>query len=173
MKFTRRQVLGVAAATLVLRPHWLVAGDVVEITTGGRPNGSMVWFDPVGLRVEPGTTIRWTNRDKANVHTTTSYHPSLYGRQRRIPEGAEPWDSDYLLEGESFEITLSVPGIYDYYCVPHEHAGMVGRIVVGSLNPGDYPASVADPALTGLPDVALAKLQSIEAILATGQIRVE
>ena len=173
MKLTRRQLLGVAAATLVVRPHWVLAQDVVEITMGGRPNGSKVWFDPIGLRVDPGTIVRWTNRDKGNAHTTTAYHPSLYGRQARIPEGAEPWDSDYLLEGESFEVTLSVPGIYDYYCVPHEHAGMVGRIVVGSANPGNYPDSVTDAALTGLPEAALANLPSIDAILASGQVRVE
>ena len=29
-------------------------------------------------------------------------------------------------------MTFTVEGVYDYYCVPHEHAGMVGRIVVGT-----------------------------------------
>ena len=28
-------------------------------------------------------------------------------------------------------MTLTVPGVYDYFCAPHEVAGMVGRIVVG------------------------------------------
>ena len=33
--------------------------------------------------------------------------------------------------------TLIVPGVYDYYCMPHEAVGMVGRIVVGQpLGPG-------------------------------------
>ena len=35
--------------------------------------GSRVWFDPIGLHVEPGTTVRWIVRE--NVHTTTAYHP--------------------------------------------------------------------------------------------------
>jgi hypothetical protein len=48
-----------------------------------------------------------------------------------MPEDAKPWESDYLLPNESFSATLSEPGVYDYYCHPHEHAGMVGRIVVG------------------------------------------
>ncbi|MGK8236557.1 plastocyanin/azurin family copper-binding protein [Roseovarius sp. MS2] len=26
---------------------------------------------------------------------------------------------------ESFEVTLEVPGVHDYYCLPHEMAGMV------------------------------------------------
>jgi hypothetical protein len=50
---------------------------------------------------------------------------------------AESWNSDYLLPDQSFELTLTVPGIYDYYCIPHEHAGMVGRLVV--TKEGDTP----------------------------------
>jgi plastocyanin len=33
--------------------------------------------------------------------------------------------------GDHFEVTLTVAGVYDYFCMPHEAAGMVGRIVVG------------------------------------------
>src|SRR5690606_13047344 len=98
----------------------------------GTANGSRVWFDPIRLHVLPGQTVRWINRDPGNSHTVTSYHPSIFDRPQRIPDGAAPWDSDYLLPGESFAITFTVEGIYDYYCVPHEHAGMVGRIVVGT-----------------------------------------
>jgi hypothetical protein len=33
-----------------------------------------------------------------------------------------------------------VPGVYDYFCAPHEAAGMVGRIVVGKpAGPGTLP----------------------------------
>ena len=66
-----------------------------------------------------------------------------------------------------------MPGVYDYYCVPHEHAGMVGRIVVGDAPAADYPATVADAALTALPDVALANFPAIADILAAGTIRHE
>jgi len=37
-----------------------------------------------------------------------------------------------LQPGEHFDLTLSVPGVYDYFCAPHEQAGMVGRLVVGA-----------------------------------------
>ena len=58
----------------------------------------------------------------------------------RIPEGAAPWHSDYLLPGERFEATLAAEGVYDYFRVPHELAGMVGRIVVGRpIGPGARP----------------------------------
>ena len=44
------------------------------------------------------------------------------------------------MPGESFEVELTEPGVYDYFCIPHEHAGMVGRIVVGGPGPDDGAA---------------------------------
>ena len=42
--------------------------------------------------------------------------------------------------GSHFEVTLTIPGVYDYFCMPHEAAGMVGRIVVGRPGgPGAQP----------------------------------
>ena len=102
-------------------------------------DGGKVWFDPIGLLVEPGTTVRWLNQ--ANVHTATAYHPDNDDHSLRVPKKAKPWDSGYLVNpGDSFEIFLSEPGVYDYYCLPHENAGMVGRIIVGSPSgPGSKP----------------------------------
>ena len=45
----------------------------------GNADGSKVWFDPIGVLVQPGQTIRWTNRDPGNAHTTTAYHPKNFG----------------------------------------------------------------------------------------------
>ena len=92
--------------------------------------GSHVWFDPIGLYVDPGTTVRWIARE--NVHTTTAYHPRNDHHSLRIPQRAVPWDSGFLVHaGDHFEVSLTAPGVYDYFCAPHEAAGMVGRIVVG------------------------------------------
>src|SRR5207244_2995650 len=92
--------------------------------------GSRVWFDPIGLYMEPGATVRWIVRE--NVHTTTAYHPQNDHHPPRIPESAVAWDSGFLVHpGDHFDVTLTVPGVYDYYCMPHEAVGMVGRIVVG------------------------------------------
>jgi plastocyanin len=86
-----------------------------------------------------GTTVRW--KVHANVHTTAAYHPRNDHHSLRIPEKAEPWDSDFLVNpGDHFSVTLTVPGVYDYFCAPHEAAGMVGRIVVGKpAGPGTLP----------------------------------
>ena len=171
---TRRRALevgGVTLAAFALRPAIVLGADVIEIAMAGRPDGSHVWFDPVGIHVQPGQTVRWTNTDAGNAHTVTSYHPSIFDRPQRIPDGAEPWDSDYLLPDESFSVTLTVPGVYDYYCVPHEHAGMVGRIVVGDTPVADYPDTVDNAALMPLPDVALAGFPAIADIVAAGSVR--
>src|SRR3546814_16953177 len=87
-------------------------------------------------------TVRWIN--VANVHTTTAYHPNNANHALRIPEGAAPWDSDYLVNpGDTFAVTLTVEGVYDYYCAPHEPAGMVGRIIVGrTAGPATLPPDV-------------------------------
>ena len=111
--------------------------EVIEMRSDAL--GSRVWFDPLGLYVEPGTTVRWVVRE--NVHTTTAYHPNNDHHSLRIPDGAKPWDSGFVVHpGDHFDVTLTVPGVYDYYCAPHEAAGMVGRIVVGeSRGPGAEP----------------------------------
>jgi hypothetical protein len=40
------------------------------------------------------------------------------------------------MPGESFSVTFDTPGVYDYFCVPHEQAGMVGRIIVDAPDTG-------------------------------------
>lgn len=133
---TRRgfiQAGGAVLAGLALPPWWRLPGGaagVAEIAMRSDTLGSKVWFDPVGMLVAPGTTIRWVVKE--NVHTTTAYHPKNGRHSLRIPAGAEPWDSGFLVNpGNHFEVTLTVPGVYDFFCMPHEAAGMVGRIVVG------------------------------------------
>lgn len=172
MRLTRRQALvagGGVLTGLVIRPVSLLSSEIIDIEMRGTANGSSVWFDPIGLHLQPGQTVRWTNRDPGNSHTATAYHPSIRNRPRRLPPAAEPWDSDYLLPDESYTVTLSVPGVYDYYCVPHEHAGMVGRIVVGE--PGEEAPMVIDPALEPLPEIALGNFPPVAEILARGVVR--
>ena len=162
------------AAPAALRP--VRAGGVVEIRLRSDTLGTKVWFDPIGLLIEPGQTVRWVN--EANVHTSTAYHPANDGHALRIPEAAEPWDSGYLVEpGDRFEVTLTVPGVYDYFCAPHEAAGMVGRIIVGRpVGPGTLPFDYFedDPATRHwrpVPRAAQATFPAIEAIMSERMVR--
>ncbi|WP_367716642.1 plastocyanin/azurin family copper-binding protein [Nitratireductor sp. GISD-1A_MAKvit] len=135
----------------------------------GTSRGERIWFTPVGLVVSPGTTLHFVNRDKGNSHTATAYHPANYDRLRRIPVNAEPWDTGFLLPGESAEIVLKVPGVYDYYCIPHEMAAMVGRIVVG--RPGEAGWEGPMPASNDVTPEVMAALPSVEDILTRGRVK--
>lgn len=169
---TRRRVLqwGGGAVAALFAPRLAArSADVIEIRMAGRADGSHVWFDPIGVHVLPGQTIRWINRDPANAHTATAYHPANYDRPRRIPAAARPWDSSYLLPDESYSITLTESGVYDYYCIPHERAGMVGRIIVGA--PGSGRRKTGEGAGQGLPEVALRSFPPVAEILENGIVR--
>jgi plastocyanin len=171
---SRRHILQAGGALLAglawsRHPH---AAEAVEIRMQGNTDGSHVWFDPIGIRIEPGQTIRWINLDPGNSHTATAYHPKNSERPLRIPEGAQSWNSDYLLPNESFAVTLTVEGVYDFYCVPHEHAGMVGRIIVGQ--PGRSLTSSSSTQAAGgetIPEIALRAFPSVEEIMRRGVVR--
>ncbi|HKQ95134.1 MAG TPA: plastocyanin/azurin family copper-binding protein [Aestuariivirgaceae bacterium] len=161
----RRQILklgGIIAAGLVFPRHATPADEII-IEMRGSADGALVWFDPIGLHIEPGRTIRWINRDPGNSHTTTAYHPNNDGHPLRIPKDAASWNSDYLLPDESFSVRFEQVGVYDYFCRPHEHAGMVGRIVVG--DPADVERSDE-----GLPKAVVGAFPAVADILRKGRI---
>jgi pseudoazurin len=81
------------------------------------PDGQRNWFEPAVLRIEPGDTVKFVPTDKG--HNSASVV---------IPEGAEAWNGKLSKE---ISITLTVPGLYSYKCLPHFGLGMVGLIVVG------------------------------------------
>jgi len=171
MIMTRRELLMVAGSALLAVNMPVLASGQPQMLIGmqGTARGERVWFDPLGLAVKPGTALKFVNRDNGNSHTVTAYHPSLFGHVRRIPEKAEPFNSGYLLPDDSFELTLTVPGVYDYYCLPHEHAGMVGRIVVG--NPGDEGWDDSAIRAGGLDDNVETAFPSVNDILTSGKTR--
>lgn len=123
-----------------------------ENAIGMYTEGSSWFFDPIGLHVEPGTTITWVN--KSGQHSTTAYEEgNSIATETRIPDGAEAWHSGTLTgNGETFEHAVQAEGTYDYFCVPHKSFGMVGRVVVGepggpavddSPSDGNVPSSQA------------------------------
>jgi plastocyanin len=178
---SRRELLkagGLWLAGLALgRFAWGAEGEgVVEIFMRSTPDGSLVTFDPVGLLVRPGQRVRWVN-DGNNVHTATAYHPANDHHPLRIPAAAAPWNSGYLVnKGDSFEVRLTVEGVYDYYCIPHEASGMVGRIIVSGAKKADpasfapYPDNPGRKEWKDIPEAALRSFPPIPAILKMGRI---
>ncbi|WP_147112330.1 pseudoazurin [Tateyamaria sp. syn59] len=76
-------------------------------------------FDPAILHVDVGDSVTFLATDPS--HNSAS-------KRGMIPEGAEPWNGGI---DEEITLTLTVPGIYGYLCLPHYEQGMVGLIVVG------------------------------------------
>lgn len=94
-------------------------------------------FSPQIVEVESGTTVRWEQR--AASHTVTFYHEDN-GRQHRVPDGVEPLDVDVNPGDEFQEFTVEVPGVYDYFCRPHEVDDQhIGSIVVPGNDDPDQP----------------------------------
>ena len=114
-------------------------------------------FDPVGVAVAPGTTIRFVNVEFQHSSRAYAALPG-YDIPQRIPDGAEAWVTPV---GTDAEIVLTVEGVYDYYDLSYELAGMVGRIVVGdpAAFPARDPAELSHAAQDNLPpvDVILAQ----------------
>ena len=85
------------------------------------------FFDPAELTIKVGDTVRWVNECEegvACVHSAQAYSD-------KIPGGAEAFDSGLLTaQGQTYEYTFTVPGEYEYFCLPHEALGMKGKIIV-------------------------------------------
>jgi amicyanin len=100
-------------------------------------------FSPATLTITAGDTVTWTNADEV-VHTATS------------TTGA--FDSGDLAQGQSYSLTFTEPGTYDYLCTPHP--SMTGQIIVvaaAAPAPTVVPTGSPPPppAGGGLPDVAM------------------
>ena len=107
------------------------------------------YFDPIGIYIEKGQTVRWVCYPNGWGTTVTAYHPSNDNHELRIPENATSFGSPLFGRGVNykFEWTFEVEGTYDYFSRHQELVGMVGRIVVGT--PGG-PAEKYPPGYGGL-----------------------
>lgn len=78
-------------------------------------------FQPsnVTVVVAANNMIVWNDLD-AEQHTVTSMS---------VPSGAAKFDSGILNQGQTFTLTLTVPGTYEFYCTIHP-TWMRGTIVV-------------------------------------------
>ena len=89
-------------------------------------------FTPSQLTVNAGDTVVWTNL--GGLHTVDSTNGSL----------------DSPPSVSSYSVTFSQTGVYDYFCVPHQFIGMIGRITVIDA-PGTTATPTATPGATATP----------------------
>ena len=107
------------------------ADHVVDMTA--------VAYEPETVEVAQGDTVAWVY-SAGEPHTVTAYADG-------IPEDTDYWASgDFSSEqaaregwengegavqdGEYYERTFETTGTHEYFCIPHEAAGMVGEVVV-------------------------------------------
>lgn len=83
-------------------------------------------FDPQLVRVRPGDVIRFEVEE--GMHTVSAYHPDNR-RDLKIPPDAESFDSGLLAAGDGWNLTITHAGEYNYFCMPHERMGHVGKII--------------------------------------------
>jgi plastocyanin len=83
---TRRILVG-AGGLFAAGLAW-ADSELVEIHMRSDSDGAHVGFDPVGLLIQPGRTLRWIC--DANYHTTAAYHPDNADHSLRIPARRSP-----------------------------------------------------------------------------------
>lgn len=99
------------------------------------------YFEPTGLYVEPGDTVKFNLATPH--HNVNAYHPK-FGYTQRVPDEVPPFSSPILTGGDYWLYTFEEEGVHDIVCAPHEVYGMAGRIVVGSATgPGANPVGEA------------------------------
>lgn len=95
-------------------------------------------FAPREFDATVGDTVVWGN-DGSRTHTVTAYESGIPSEAAYFASGGydsedaalDAWPGGGAIDpGETYEHTFETPGEYQYYCIPHEAAGMVGTVVV-------------------------------------------
>jgi plastocyanin len=129
------------------------AGGTVSDGIDGDVGMTATAFQPSSITVAPGEEVVWYN-NSARAHSVTAYDDGIPAAAEFFATGGfdstsaarEAWDgmSGAITSGETYSHTFEVPGQYNYFCIPHERAGMVGRVVVAEDAVADE-STTADP----------------------------
>lgn len=110
------------------------SGD--EYTIGMSRNA----FTPAEYEASVGETVVWKNTSSAD-HTVTALETAIPEDAAYFATGGyedestarDAWDEHNgggIGPRDTFEHTFEVPGTYDYICIPHVRADMIGSVVV-------------------------------------------
>lgn len=84
---------------------------------------SQIKFQPMDIRISPGTQVTWVNDDNETHYVNTDSHPAH--------THVAALNSKALGKGASYSFTFEKVGAYPYHCSAHA-ASMIGSIVVES-----------------------------------------
>ncbi len=102
------------------------AGNIVVVEMNNK-----LRFVPTEITIKAGDTVEWRNVQSIPHTVTADPKRTANSRNVELPDGAEPFDSGWVMGGQSFRYTFRKPGVYRYVCLPHERAGMLGTVIVG------------------------------------------
>lgn len=96
-------------------------------------------FKPADITVPPGTTVVWKNVGSSG-HTVTAYGDKIpkdatyfasggFNSEEAARKGFQNGKGN-IKGGASYQHTVETTGTYEYFCIPHEQAGMKGSIEV-------------------------------------------
>jgi plastocyanin len=98
-----------------------------------------VAFEPAELTIQQGETVAWRFA-AGEAHNVVAYESELpvdadywaSGGFESESAAREGWENGRgaVQSGQSYVKTFETAGEYEYFCVPHEAAGMVGTIIV-------------------------------------------
>lgn len=99
-----------------------------------------VAFNPPEITVSVGETVVWRNTSSRG-HTVTAYDSAIPAEAEFFASGGydsteaarKAFNSELggiIDSGETWSHTFEVAGEHEYFCIPHEQAGMVGTVVV-------------------------------------------
>ncbi len=91
---------------------------------------NLATYVPDTVRIDAGQMVLWINGSQIDHTVTDDPRLAKHARDARLPAGAAPFDSGDLAPGAVFEHTFRVPGVYHYFCQPHELDGMLGTVIV-------------------------------------------
>ena len=112
MKFISALIVATLASMIIFLPGIAYA---VDITMGS--NGNLV-FDPDNISITAGETVHFVN--------------GMLPPHNIIVEGRADLSRESLMftPGESQDILFADAGDYDFFCGPHQGAGMIGHLHV-------------------------------------------
>lgn len=87
-------------------------------------------FSPNVLTITRGSTVVWKNSGVQPHTVTCDPAKAMKKADVSLPGGAQPFDSGFVMGGQSYSHTFTVAGTYRYVCAPHEAMGMLGTIIV-------------------------------------------
>lgn len=106
-------------------------------------------YRPEELTVEPGTTVEFVNTS-SHAHTVTAFDGGIPDDAEYFATGGfeseeaawDGWDNQegLLYQKDSWEHTFERPGTYQYFCVPHLDADMIGFVHVDEATTDDGEA---------------------------------